>query len=559
MSLSLRKATASLSARRREAVALIVVALAAIAACVLQAAIYGLPVPTVHDEFSYLLAADTFARGRCTNPTPPLWEHFETPHVLLQPTYASKYPPGQGLFLAAGILLGHPIIGVWSSVGLACAAGAWMLRAFVPRGWALAGGLIVASRLGFGKWGWDYWGGSVAFAGGALFIGGWLRLLRKPRPASAALMAVGLVLLAISRPYEGLLLCVPVALATLIRFLRSSRPLRTQLPKSAPAALLVLLPAALALGYYNHRVTGNALRLPYAEYSAQYDPVPPLLFLEPKEPPTYRHKEMWEYQWNYQFYYYDIQRKHWSAWWEHCLIKVRSWRDFFLGYGLTLPLLVLPCVLFKSPRTRFTALAGGFVFGMVATTQLFGMEHYVAPAAPLLYAIVVQCFRYISLFRWRGRAVGRRLASVWLAGCLLAPIPSLFPQFRDLLPAPVPNSGGSARSGGMPAWLLTDLRNWLVHPQRVEWAVRRMRLEQQLRAKGGRHLVLVEYGPDHFLHDEWVYNGAAIEGAAVIWARPMGREGVDRLARQFVDRSIWFLYVTANGENLRLIRPASPS
>src|SRR5205807_10520578 len=46
----------------------------------------GIPEPLWIDEFSYPLAADTFAHGRFSNPTHPMWVHFGCLHITHHPT-----------------------------------------------------------------------------------------------------------------------------------------------------------------------------------------------------------------------------------------------------------------------------------------------------------------------------------------------------------------------------------------------------------------------------------------------------------------------------------------
>ena len=197
--------------------AVLFVIIAALCARALLLPFVGVPEPRINDEYSYLLMADTFAHHRLTNPTPPAWQHFETFHVNMTPTYHSKYSVSQGLVLTFGQIAFHrPWIGVYLITAVLCGAVCWCLQAFVSPGWALLGGLLAMVRLAlFSYWMNSYWGGSVAALGGAVALGAVVRLFQpsissRRRFVLACAFAISLLILATSRPYEGLAFSIPL-------------------------------------------------------------------------------------------------------------------------------------------------------------------------------------------------------------------------------------------------------------------------------------------------------------------------------------------------------------
>src|SRR5271169_6031158 len=253
------------------------------------------PIPGIHDEFSYLLMADTFAHGRLANPTHPMWMSFETFHVNWFPTYSSMYPPAQGFVMAVGQLLGNPWIGVLLSDAAMCAAILWMLQAWMPARWALLGGVFAALNLGIASyWMNSYWGGAVAGAGGALVLGALARILRRASVGSALLLGLGVAILANSRPYEGLLFCVPAGfwlLGWLLGKIKSRHAFASRVRMVfLPLAAVVVLTLAF-IGYYNWRLTGNVLLMPHVLNTRTYHSTPLFLWEHLKPELTYHNQQ----------------------------------------------------------------------------------------------------------------------------------------------------------------------------------------------------------------------------------------------------------------------------
>jgi len=467
------------------------------------------PVPGMHDEFAYLLQADTFFHGRLANPPHPLWMSFETFHVNWWPTYSGIYPPAQGLVLALGILLGHPWIGVLLSEAAMCAAVVWMLQGWMPARWAFLGGVMVVLKLSLvSYWMNSYWGGAVPATGGALVLGALPRIYRKPSAQNALVMGLGAAILANSRPYEGFFLCLPVAVALLIWLARkSSPPLRVTVPRVvAPAAVLLALTTA-CLGYYNSRLTGHALLPPYILNLRTYHVGPVFLWQKPGASVHYNNPQFDDY---YNGWLRASAPVTWSDVERLTRAKLQRYGYTFLWAG-SAPLLICLPLVFRDRRSRFMltvlALNAAALFVLV-----WYMPHYAAPVTGAIYALLVQSLRHVRTLRFGRRLLGLGLSRAIVLLLLAAVGMNMYT--RILLPYDWDWNGNMGNSD-------------------------RAAILAKLEGMPGKHLVLVRYGEDHNIHEEWVYNGADIDGSKVLWARDLGPAQNARLLAYFHDRKVW--------------------
>jgi len=505
-----------------------------------------MPQPYIHDEFSYLLAADTFAHGRLTNPTHPLWQHFESFHIIQRPTYMSKYPPAQGMILAVGrVLTGYPAAGLWLSNGLACAALCWMLMAWMPPRWALLGGLLAPLHPIVLAWSQCYWGGAVAMGGGALVLGAVRRLTDLPRRRDGLILGLGIAVLANSRPYEGLVLTAIALIGLVFFWMRRSNgqvsSSWSHLCRVSLPCLSILVACGLWMGYDNFRVTGSPLTLPYNVHEATYVYAPILLWQHPRPMPIYHHAEM------RSLYVvmndYSRMQQTPMGWVSDSMEKAKTLSiaslhildlSFYRRLGLgdldyhpgllarsfgfipLMGLLGLPSGLRRSSWARYCLFGLAIFLGMLSM-DIWVYPHYAAPAVGLLAILYLSSLRTLRLWRWQGRPLGRSLTRQMLIFYIL--------------------------SFGICCLQIS-------HPGEVFNISPRNAIAARLNRLPDHQLVVVRYAPWHNSLTEYVYNDADIDHSKIVWAREMDASSNESLLSYFHGRSVWLLEADAQPPRL---------
>lgn len=481
------------------------------------------PYPTVHDEFGYLLGADTLLHGRLSNPTHPMWTFFETHHIFHVPSYSQKYPIGQSIFLALGqAVFGKAVVGVWLCMALANGAIFWMLGGYVPRSWALAGALGVTVYEKFVMhWGMTFWGGGVAMLGGALFFGALVRVMSRPNYRDASLLAVGVVMLANSRPFEGLVAMLPAAGWLLFWFFNNYKSL----------IIRFLLPFGMVLGlgiagmmFHNYRVVGNPFKMYYNAYNPQYEEARPLLILSPNPPPVYRHKSMKDWH-DVELALYRERRSisgfAYTAFYE----KPLYYAKFYLNFVFVLPFLLFVFKKRKTAWDKFVLFT--ILFGIILTSlNPWSQGHYFAPFLGLIALAVLQGFRQLQETVRSDLRYRPLLSKVYLLATTLT-------LFTHIAMAGVISYRQNKQKGGL-------------YFKQVH--------EQTLTQQGDKHLILVRYSPQHSCYYEWVFNGADLQNAPVLWAHDMGDAENQRLLDYYQNRKIWRLEPDTSAEKLIPLR-----
>ena len=310
-------------------------------------------------------------------------------------------------------------------------------------------------------------------------LGALPRLMRYVRIRDGLLLALGVVVLATSRPYEGLLLCLPVAVA-LGRWMwvGKDRPHPVVLIRRAALPLALILAAGSWMAYYDYRVNGRTLTLPYTINRATYAVAPYWIWQSPRPEPIYRHSVLRDFYIQNELPEAEktLSPRGFVPW---TLGKAVNGILFFGGIAL-LPAFIMARRVFIDRRLRFLVLClFTLVFGMIIET--FMLTYYLAPFTAAFYAIGLQALRHLRQWKVRDQPVGTTMLRFMLAIVFVVAAIQIVGGLVHRTPADLPRAAWSCGSA-VPSHCGTD----------------RAGIESRLEKLPGRQLVIVRYGPNTF-------------------------------------------------------------
>jgi hypothetical protein len=291
-------------------------------------------------------------------------------------------------------------------------------------------------------------------------------------------MALGIFILSISRPAEGLL-TVLITLPVLIWYWKQNDLLSENREESHSLFLTLLISAAFIIIFhliYNNALTGNPFKYAYLN-------------------------------WSYKDSNIDIIRDYSGSPPLSISEKLTRVNNFF--YTTYLGLILVGLIFVKQKKiVLFSVLC---IIITTAFSVLFSRAwpHYLAPTASLHYLLIGFVFYSLSIQKIKGHQYGKFLAH----GIYLVVISFLLSPFLVIIDKGPRNT----------------------------WAHARQHIHDFLAKKEPDDLVFVRYGPGHIIHEEWVFNDANIDRSEVVWARDLGTEKNKELITYFPNRKTWLL------------------
>jgi hypothetical protein len=344
----------------------------------------------------------------------------------------------------------------------------------------------------------------------------------------------GAAIMFLSRPFEGATVLAIVGGVAVVDLLRRPRQQTIRhLVAFTVGALVALAPAAAWQLYYNWRVTGEPLTMPYTTYTRQYVMAPPLYWQPLRNDITYRSLE---------FRRFSVEDEYEPR------AAMRSVRGFLRGtsdqlWGLIVgyvnpEMLLLPLIAAVVPLVRRRARGGALsrrrraLLWAISLVLLAPLIHvlcspwmriaYMAPSVAGLSLWLMLGLRALARWRVRRLALGRGLACAVVVAQVFAVV--------------------------LIAWRLHAI--WSRQP-----GEHRVQVVNYLRQQPGDHLVVVRYGPRHDVQFEWVWNDADVPHAKIVFARYSDAASNRQLIESYPGRRLWGLDV--NDGNARLT-PLSP-